>query len=86
MSTPVTNNRIFRLGDLPRSVAGRVVKLPREMADSLLAERLQAAVGVVGDVLHGRIRQHVQLCVLVGAGPVHCRVHRHRGHDQVLIH
>ena len=35
MSTPVTNNRIFRLGDLPRSVAGRVVKLPREMADSV---------------------------------------------------
>lgn len=33
MSTETTNSTIFRLGDLPRNVAGRVVKLPKEIAD-----------------------------------------------------
>ena len=29
------NTRIFRLGELPRNVAGRVVKLPKEIADEV---------------------------------------------------
>ena len=29
------NTRIFRLGELPRTVAGRVVKLPKEIADEV---------------------------------------------------
>jgi poly(hydroxyalkanoate) granule-associated protein len=32
MATKTGNNSIFRLGELPRDVAGRVVKLPREIA------------------------------------------------------
>ena len=32
MSTTTKNTRIFRLGELPRTVAGRAVKLPKEIA------------------------------------------------------
>lgn len=32
MSTETRNSTIFRLGDLPKNVADRVVKLPRELA------------------------------------------------------
>ena len=35
MATQTRNTRIFRLGELPRSVAGRVVKLPKEIADGV---------------------------------------------------
>ncbi|HEU0052296.1 MAG TPA: phasin family protein [Longimicrobium sp.] len=31
----VTNNAIFRLGELPKTVAGRVTKLPKELADEV---------------------------------------------------
>ena len=35
MSTETSNNRIFRLGDLPKNVADRVVKLPKEIKDGV---------------------------------------------------
>jgi poly(hydroxyalkanoate) granule-associated protein len=35
MSTQTRNSTIFRLGDLPKNVAGRVVKLPKEIADGV---------------------------------------------------
>lgn len=35
MSTQTRNSTIFRLGDLPKNVAGRVVRLPREIADGV---------------------------------------------------
>lgn len=35
MSTTTKNSRIFRLGDLPKDLAGRVVKLPKEIADGV---------------------------------------------------
>ena len=36
MSTQTTtNSSIFRLGDLPKNVAGRVVKLPKEIAEGV---------------------------------------------------
>jgi poly(hydroxyalkanoate) granule-associated protein len=35
MSTRTKNTTIFRLGDLPKTVAGRVVKLPKEIADGV---------------------------------------------------
>ena len=35
MSTKTGNTRIFRLGELPRNVADRVVKLPKEIADEV---------------------------------------------------
>jgi poly(hydroxyalkanoate) granule-associated protein len=37
MATNTTNESIFRLGDLPRSVAGKVVSLPRELARDVSA-------------------------------------------------
>ena len=35
MSTKTKNTTIFRLGDLPKNVAGRVVKLPKELAEGV---------------------------------------------------
>ena len=35
MSTKARNTRIFRLGELPRTMADRVVKLPKEIADEV---------------------------------------------------
>ena len=35
MPTKTKNTPIFRLGELPRNVAGRVVKLPKEIADGV---------------------------------------------------
>lgn len=35
MSTQTRNSTIFRLGDLPKNVAGRVVRLPGEIADGV---------------------------------------------------
>jgi poly(hydroxyalkanoate) granule-associated protein len=34
-TTKTRNATIFRLGDLPKNVAGRVVKLPKELADEV---------------------------------------------------
>ena len=35
MSTTTKNSTIFRLGDLPKELAGRVVKLPKEIAEGV---------------------------------------------------
>jgi poly(hydroxyalkanoate) granule-associated protein len=35
MSTKTRNTRIFRLGELPKTMADRVVKLPKEIADEV---------------------------------------------------
>lgn len=51
MSTTTTkkrNTRILRLGDLPKNVAGRVVKLPKEIADGVTTRGREAWLAGLG--------------------------------------
>jgi poly(hydroxyalkanoate) granule-associated protein len=50
MATETRNTRIFRLGELPRSVAGRVVKLPREIADGVTTAGREAWLTGLGAI------------------------------------
>lgn len=48
MSTQTRNTRIFRLGELPRNVADRAVKLPREIADEVTTRGRDAWLAGLG--------------------------------------
>jgi len=46
--TSTKGNRILRLGDLPKTVAGRVVKLPKEIADNVSTRGREAWLAGLG--------------------------------------